>query len=344
MFVGLLIGAFCLAALVFLPYMTAIVIAIVLSVIFRPVHRLVARFVAKGDQGSTWATIVSIIVIAIIVITPLTFLAIRLYTETGTLYLSLTDEGERAHIISSLNKGLSGIAHTFDVTPTFNFDSFNVTEYIQSFFDWLLSNMDTVFSSAAKIGLNIFVILLALFYLLRDGNALRKQLILFSPLKDDHESQILDKLKQAIHSVVSGSIVVSIMQGILSGIGFSIFGVPNPVLWGTIAMIAAFIPGIGTSLVMIPAILYLFVMSTHLHALGMLIWAILAVGLVDNLLSSFLINRKVRIHPFLILLSVLGGLSFFGPVGFILGPLILAFLFALIEIYKTNHSAPSHNS
>jgi len=69
-------------------------------------------------------------------------------------------------------------------------------------------------------------------------------------------------------------------------------------------------------------------------ALGMLIWAILAVGLIDNFLSSVIINRGVHIHPVLILLSVLGGLSFFGPIGFILGPLALAFLFALIEIYK----------
>ncbi len=90
-------------------------------------------------------------------------------------------------------------------------------------------------------------------------------------------------------------------------------------------------------------ILYLFVMSSHAMALGLLVWGVLAVGLIDNLLSSVLMNRKVRIHPFLILLSVLGGLSFFGPVGFILGPLILAFLFALIEIYKTAHSAPVRN-
>jgi predicted PurR-regulated permease PerM len=341
MFVGLLVGAFVLAALVFLPYMTALVIAIVMSVLFRPLHRFVAKLVAKGDQGSSFATIISIMLIAIVVITPLTFLGIRLYTETGNLYLNLTDEGQRAHLITSMNNGLYSVSHFFGITPTFNFDSFNVTDYIQSGFDWLFSNLDTVFSSAAKIGLNIFVILLALFYMLRDGGALKKQLIAFSPLKDSHEEQILNKLKQAINSVVTGSMIVSITQGIFSGLGFWIFGVPNPVLWGTVAMIAAFIPGLGTSLVLTPAILYVFFTVSHIMGIGLLVWAVLAVGLIDNFISGMLMNRNIRIHPFLILVSVLGGLSFFGPVGFILGPLILAFLFALIEIYKTSHSGLS---
>jgi predicted PurR-regulated permease PerM len=343
MFVGLLLFAFVMAALVFLPYMTALVIAIVLSVIFRPLHRFVSKLVSKGDQGSSFAAIVTLLIIAAIVLTPLTFLGVRLYNESGNLYLSLTDEAERAKIITSLNNALYTISHNFfDVTPTFNFDSFNVAEYIQSAFDWLFSNLDKVFSSAAKIALNIFIILIALFYMLRDGGALRKQLIAFSPLKDSHEDQILNKLKQAIHSVVTGSIIVSMLQGLLSGLGFWIFGVPNPVLWGTVAMIAAFIPGVGTSLVLVPAVLYLFFNAPPVwHAVGLLIWGILAVGLIDNFLSGILMNRTVKIHPFLILVSVLGGLSFFGPVGFILGPLILAFLFALIEIYKASHLSVS---
>jgi predicted PurR-regulated permease PerM len=339
MFVGLLLGAFVLAALVFLPYLTAIVIAVVLSVIFRPLHRWVARIVSKGNQGSSFATSVTLIIIAVLVITPLTFLGLRLYAESQHLYFQLTDEGERTLIIKSLNSGLKTISHTFfDMTPNFSFDSFNITTYIQGFFDWLFSNLDTIFSSAAKIGINIFLILLALFYMLRDGGALRRQLIAFSPLKDTHEEQILTKLNLAIQSVVSGSIIVALLQGFFSGLGFWLFGVPNPVLWGTVAMLGAFIPGIGTSLVLVPAILYLFFMSSHTLAIGLLIWGLFAVGLIDNLISGFLMNRKVHIHPFLILLSVLGGLSFFGPVGFVLGPLIVAFLFSLIEIYKASHT------
>jgi hypothetical protein len=99
------------------------------------------------------------------------------------------------------------------------------------------------------------------------------------------------------------------IQGLLTGIGFYVFGVPNPALWGSFAVVAALIPGIGTSLVIVPGVLYLFFVNTHLHALGMLIWGILAVGLIDNFLGPMLVNRGVNIHPFLILLSVMGRLA-----------------------------------
>lgn len=338
MFVGLLLGAFVLAAAIFLPYMTALVLAIVFSVIFRPMHRWICKIVARGNENSTFGTLVTLAIIAILVVTPLTFLIIRLYTESQSLYLSLTEEGTRSMIIDALNTSLRYVSHQlFDISPNFSFDSFNITSYIQTAFSWSFANLDTLFSSIAKIGLSIFVALLALYYMLRDGGTLKKQLIAFSPLLDTHEEQILTKLTQAIHSVVTGSLIISVLQGALTGLGFWIFGVPNPVLWGTVAMISALIPGIGTSLVLVPGILYLFFFSTNILAGGLLIWAVLAVGLIDNVLSGVLMNRKVQIHPFLILLSVLGGLSFFGPIGFILGPLILAFLFALIEIYKKSH-------
>jgi predicted PurR-regulated permease PerM len=106
-------------------------------------------------------------------------------------------------------------------------------------------------------------------------------------------------------------------------------------LWGSFAVVAALIPGFGTALVIVPGVIYLFFASTTLHAIGLLIWGILGVGLIDNYLGPLLVNRGVHIHPFLILLSVMGGLVFFGPIGFIAGPLLVALLFALLEIYKT---------
>jgi predicted PurR-regulated permease PerM len=107
-------------------------------------------------------------------------------------------------------------------------------------------------------------------------------------------------------------------------------------VWGSIAAVAALIPGVGTALVVVPGVLYLFFTGSTGYAIGLLIWGLLAVGLIDNLLGPLVVNRGIKIHPFIILLSVLGGLTFFGLVGFILGPLIIAFLFALLEIYKNS--------
>jgi predicted PurR-regulated permease PerM len=204
--------------------------------------------------------------------------------------------------------------------------------------EWIFANLDRVFSGLAKVAGYAFVFLLALFYFLRDGRIIIKNFISWSPLIDSHDEYITKTLKRAIQSVFAGTVVVSVIQGILTGIGFALFGIPAPAVWGSIAAVAAFIPGIGTSLVLIPGIIYLFVTHGFVPAIGLAIWGAVAVGLVDNILGPYLINRGINVHPFLILISVLGGLVVFGIVGFLLGPLILAFLFALLEIYRHSFS------
>ena len=106
----------------------------------------------------------------------------------------------------------------------------------------------------------------------------------------------------------------------------------KPVRWGAAAMLAALIPAVGVALVFVPAVVYLFYVGGALAAGGLLIFGVF-VGVVDNLLAPVLFERGLRIHPLLILLSILGGLAFFGPVGFLAGPVALSLLFALLDIY-----------
>ena len=334
-FLAILIGAIGLTVAIFFPYLTSLLLALVFSVMFRPLHRWVSRIFSKKNQESSLSSFITLVIVAVLVITPLIFLAKQIYVESENLYYGLTEEGQRAQLIKTLNT----ISQTLSdkaagIFPAYNFENFNVTRYIQNFLEWSFANLDTIFSSITKLVFQIFIMLFALFYLLRDGGRFKQSLINVSPLADQYDEKIFGKLKQAIRSVVVGSLAVSVIQGVLTGLGFFIFGVPNPALWGSFAVVAALIPGIGTSLVLVPGILYLFFTSTNLHAIGLLIWGIVAVGLIDNYLGPMLINKGVHIHPFLILLSVMGGLIFFGPIGFIAGPLIVALLFALLEIYK----------
>ena len=127
---------------------------------------------------------------------------------------------------------------------------------------------------------------------------------------------------------------MALIQGILTAVGFALFGVPNPTLWGSVAAIAALVPSVGTALVLFPAILFLYWSGAALSALGLLLWGATAVGLIDNFLGPKLAGRGMRLHPFLILLSILGGIALFGPIGFLLGPLVLSMLFVLLEIYS----------
>jgi Predicted permease len=168
---------------------------------------------------------------------------------------------------------------------------------------------------------------------LRDGEAIIAKLKVLSPLPNRYDTVVVQRLHDAINSVIRGALLIAVIQGILTGVGLTIFGVPNAVLWGSIAIVAALIPYVGTAAVLTPAIAYLFLIDRTGAAVGLLAWGIVAVGLIDNFLGPRLVNRGIRLHPVVILLAVLGGLAFFGPLGYILGPLVISLLFALLDIY-----------
>lgn len=324
-----------LTTLVFLPYIATLVLALVFSVLFRPLHRFVARVVAKGNETSSFATCITLAIVFIAVLIPLSFLVLRISLEAQEVYVYLTHEGNRVQMIESLNGIANRISYkVFGESALISFDSFDIATYIRSGLEWSFTNLDSVFSSLASITFKAFILFIALFYMLKDGAKVRQILTKLSPLNDAYDNKIFDKLERAINSVIRGSLVVASIQGLLTGIGFFLFGIPNPVLWGSLAAIAALIPGVGTSLVIVPGLIYLFATGSTLLGVGLLVWGAVAVGLVDNFLGPRIVQQGVDVHEFLILLSVVGGLSFFGPIGLILGPLSLSLLLALLDIYK----------
>lgn len=336
-FTGLLLVVFIIAVLIFFPFLTPIVVSLALAIIFGPVYRGLLKVFAPGKDKSSTAALITLAIVVVIVLVPGFFIVTKLYSEIQDMYFYLTEESGRSSIITFMNTAAEWISNAlFNVYPSISFDTFNITEYLQNALEWAFSHVDTVFSGVTKVMMGIFVTFFTLFYFLRDGREFKKQIIALSPLMDTDDEMILKRLEQAVYSVVAGSLIVGVIQGILTGIGFALFQVPQPAVWGSIAAVAALIPGIGTSLVLVPAILYLFFTGSSTYALGLLIWGVLAVGLIDNLLGPVLVNRGIKIHPAVILLSVLGGLALFGLVGFILGPLVVAFLFVLLEIYKAS--------
>ncbi len=310
---------------IFKPFLSILILAISLAIVFEPIHQRILRRLGNRKSVSAFLTVVLIVVVVLI---PLTLIGGLLFNEARNVYVALVNHSSGTGMLDILTAKLQVYVHSFIPDATLN-----PTEYLQYGLQWILQHLSDFFSQFFQIILSVFIMIIALFYILRDGATLRKYLITWSPLSRTYDEDILQKLKSAINSVVKGSIVIAIVQGTLASIGAAIFGLPNPIIWGTGAMIASFIPGIGTSLVMVPAIIYLFFLRGGYHAGGLLIWQIITVALVDNTLAPQILRYGMKIHPLLILLSVLGGITLFGPIGFILGPIMLAFLFALLDIY-----------
>ncbi len=323
----LLSGIFVLAFFIFKPFLYALILAIVFATVFGPVHKR-ALMITRERKGL--AALLATVSVLVVVIVPLAFLGIQIFQEAVGLYSSLAQNGGATDFSRGVGDTIQSLTKFSPVPIEFSVD---VNQYLRQGLSWLLQHLGPLFANVAKAIVGIFIFLVALYYLFKDGHKLKKAVVALSPLEDIHNETILNKLALAINSIIKGNLAVALVQGILTAVGFAIFGVPNAVLWGSVASIAALIPGIGTALVLIPAILYLFFSGETLFAAGLLLWGVTAVGLVDNFLGPKLVERGMRLHPFLILLSILGGIGFFGPLGFLLGPLVLSLLFALLEIY-----------
>lgn len=325
----LLAGIFVLAFFIFRPFLYALILAAVFAVVFQPIHQKIVGFV-RGRQGL--AALITILIVIIFIFTPLIFLGIQIFQEAQQLYLMLIEGNGKDIILNFLDALLDSFQNYLPATQEF---SINIDQYLKQGLSWLLQHLGSVFGSFAKMAVSSFLFLVALYYLLKDGQKLKAAIIALSPLSDADDEAISQKLGTAINAVMKGNLLIALVQGVLTAVGFAIFGVHNAVLWGSIAAIAALIPGIGTALVLTPAIVFLFLKGEMFSGVGLIAWGMGAVGLVDNFLGPKLVGRGMQLHPLIILLSVLGGIGFFGPIGFLLGPLTISLLFVLLNIYSS---------
>lgn len=322
-----LAGISVLAFFIFRPFLYALALAAIFAVVFQPIYQRTVGYV-RGREGL--AALTTILIAIIFVFTPLAFLGMQIFEEARQLYHSLTEGGGGNALLNIVNDLSGNIQKYFPAAQDF---SLNVDQYLKQGISWLLKHLGSVFGSIAEIAVSSFVFFFALYYLLKDGQKLKTAIVALSPLSDADDEAIFQKLGIAINAVMKGNLLIALTQGFLTTVGFVIFGVPNAVLWGSIAAIAAFIPGVGTALIIIPAIIFLFLAGNTFGGIGLLAWGMTAVGLVDNFLGPKLIGRGTQLHPLIILLSVLGGIGFFGPIGFLLGPLAISLLFVLLDIY-----------
>lgn len=329
--IALLFGVFVLVFYILKPFLAPLAIAVIFAVVLQPLYR---RMLYSTGGRHTWAAAGTVLVFTLCVLVPFVFLGTQIVAEASTLYVYFVS-GEGIGMLYQIAARMAEMVAQWFPGANINLDTIaaDLSAYVTQGLGLIVSHVGGLVSSITGFLLSLFVFFIALYYFLKDGPALKKKIMDFSPLRDIDEERIFSRLELAVNSVVKGNLLVAGIQGILATTGFFLFGVPNPVLWGSVTAISALVPAVGTGLVMAPVILFLGIVGMYPQAIGLTLWALLAVGLVDNILGPKLVGRGSRLHPLVILLAVLGGLSLFGTVGIFLGPLSVALLLALLAIH-----------
>jgi len=327
-FVILTLGLFTVSFFMFQPYLGVIFLSFVLAVTFYPLYlRLIIKF-GGHRQLASFSTVLFVIICVVI---PLAFVFSILLKEAIGLYNSLAFGGQNSGLVYESNLFFNRLK---SVLPGgFFYQNLNIESYARDFLGWIISHFDSIFAAIFDGIFKFILMLLSLYYFLIYGDSLKKNIVLWSPLPDIYDEEVIKALHSSVDAVLRGRILISLAQGVFIGLGFAIFGVGSPVLWGFVGGIASLVPIFGTAIIIIPAVLYLIISGSIFAGIGLLIWGVLAVGLVDNVLSFFFFKGKIKVHPLIVFFSILGGLELFGAIGFLVGPVIVSTFLSFMKIY-----------
>jgi predicted PurR-regulated permease PerM len=179
------------------------------------------------------------------------------------------------------------------------------------------------------------------YYMLLEKRTVSSLMVRLLPLPPTETRALIGEFQTAAVGTVLGVGAISALQGVLAAIGFAIFRVEQPILWGAATGVASLVPAIGTGLTFVPIVISLFLSHRIGAGIGVLVWwVLLVIGVCDYVLRPRVMEGRMRIHSLLVLISLFGGLEAFGPMGILIGPMSMALFVALLRLYERNYRPP----
>lgn len=347
----LLFACLYLSYLVLNPFIHTIILSFLLGSIAVPVYeRLLVRL--RGRRNL--AAIIVVMGFITIILVPLVLFISALVNQAITTVTQINDwfkagnfqefvqKTEIQSFLSRLNAFLARFGIN-EINPK-NWDIgtplIAVTKYIGQF---IVSHGKAFLSNAAQLLIHTLIMVVLVFYVIRDNQKILKKLKDLSPLREDQEDRIFNLIRSVARSAILGNFATAVAQGIAGGIGFLIVGIP-PLFWGTMMAISSLIPVVGTALVWVPTLVYLVIVGKLKSAIFFGLWCILVVGMLDNIIRPLFMKGAGEMSTLLVFISIMGGVQYFGLLGVIYGPLILGSALVLLYIYEMEFMKPEPDS
>ena len=322
--------------LIFAPFLAPLTWAVVLVIFFRRLHEAVRRRIANPNL----AALTSTIVLTLLFIVPMFIVFSLVANQAIAVTQRLVEEwrhgqGWRSMFAWVDRLPLQYLPIEIKLEDLREFAARNIRQWGLS----IAERGGTVAQNVLGVTIDVLVTLLASFYLFRDGPALMALVRALIPLDPAYRERLFAITENVLFASVLSSFAVAAVQGSLGAAAFWVVGIPAPIMWGILMMLAAFIPFVGAALIWGPAALY-FVFSGDYMSAGILTFAgIFVVGTVDNILRPILISGSVELNGLLVLISVVGGIGAFGLLGIVLGPVLIAVAVGVLETQRERRVA-----
>lgn len=324
------------------PFVTIILTSAVIAYVVYPIY----KYLQRKTRMQTVPALLCLLLILLVVAIPILFVASQVVDEAYGVYTRLRGNVNDGGVLEGCENQDNYICNHYvslqESTSKYGIDlpAF-MRQGLQALATKAISFTTGLILSLPTVLFKMFVMFFLIFFMLIDGHYAMEKLRNALPLNKIHSKNVFKTFDDLIFATIYGAILLSMIQGILAGFGFLIFGVSSPFLWGVLSIIAAFIPFVGAAIIWVPLVLKMVLEglilgdnTLLLMAAGLALYCIVIVGTVDNILKPKIIGDKAGLHPVIVLLGVFGGLSLFGFAGIIIGPLLLALFIALLRIYE----------
>ncbi len=337
-FIIILLGIFTLLLFILKPFFMPIIVGFILVLLFYPLYDWFLK-ICRGHAYA--ASFLTTFVVTAFIFVPTGLIASLVTNQI----LGLVDQSvqfvDKAHLLDNVQQWsvniqdyLSRLEETFHVDINLRAVAANAVKqfgyYVYKYSPGVLAQTLTFFVES-------FIMLIVIFFLFVEAKALYQEFMRLSPLSNQHEQTLAHEMKDMIYAVVYGSFITALVQSLLAGLAFYFLHVQGFLVWGTLTFLFSFIPILGAGSVWVPAAIILFLTGHTQSAIYLSLYGALIISSVDNVLKPLLMRGKNKIHPVLLFLSIIGGLSLVGPIGILLGPITVAVFLAALKIYKQDY-------
>lgn len=305
--------------LMFSPFLTPLILGGIIIMFLYPVN----MWVKKRIKNSVVSSLLMTFFVLVVIVIPSFFLVTALAEEASVAYTTL--------LRSDLDEMSASLSEFLGIEIDLGEQLIPVTRSVR---DYITGSIFHLLSSAAELLAKLFLMFFLIYYGFKEGDVLLKKFMALLPMTKKHKEGLKEETARVLHGVLYGQILIAIIQGIVGGIGFWIFGVPNPVFWGFVMGVLAFVPLLGPFMVWLPASLALFFAGDTFNAIGLFFYGLLLTSNLDNILRPKLIGSKARMHPLLVLIGIFGGIALFGFVGMLIGPVVLAITILIVKFFN----------
>jgi predicted PurR-regulated permease PerM len=314
------------------PFLPALAWALALAVIAHPLHDWLAHRLRQANVAAG----VAVVLVALSIVAPTLFVTQRLGREAARGVAWLQSESAAGQWQAALDR----YPRLAIVLSRLDGDLLDIRGMAEKLATTLSSGMSSVVSGSVWAVAELLITFFALFYFFRDRRPALQAVRSLVPLSEAEMNEVFVRISDTIYATVYGTLAVALVQGFLGGLMFWVLGVQGALLWGTVMGLLAVIPVLGAFIVWVPAALFLALEGSWGKAVILTVWGAGVVSLIDNLLYPLLVGKRLRLHTLPVFIAIVGGILLFGSAGVILGPVTLAVMVALVDIWRRRIGGP----